>query len=123
MKPLATASAALALVSLAALPARAVDSGDTLFHRYCSVCHSNEAGQNKLGPSLFGVFGRASGSEAGFSYSDSMASAHLTWDEQTLDKYLADPKATVPGNKMLFIGVKNPAERQAIIAYLKTLKS
>jgi cytochrome c len=123
MKHLATASAALALLSLAAAPARAVDSGETLFHRYCSVCHSNEAGQNKLGPSLFGVVGRPSGSEPGFTYSDGMASAHLTWDEQTLDKYLADPKATVPGNKMLFIGVKNPDERQAIIAYLKSLKS
>ncbi|HUK61344.1 MAG TPA: cytochrome c family protein [Stellaceae bacterium] len=123
MKHLVMASAALALFSLSTVPARAVDSGDTLFHRYCSICHSNEPGQNKLGPSLAGVFGRPSGTAPGFSYSEGMASAHLTWDEATLDKYLTDPKATVPGNKMLFIGVKNPAERQAIITYLKSLKS
>ena len=51
-----------------------------------------------------------------------MKNAHLTWDEATLDKYLTDPKATVPGNKMLFIGVKNDDDRKAIIAYLKSLK-
>ncbi len=123
MKYLVPVCAALALAAFATAPARAADSGDTLFHRYCSVCHSNEPGQNKLGPSLAGVVGRPSGSEPGFTYSEGMASAHITWDEPSLDKYLSNPKATVPGNKMLFIGVKNPAERQAIIAYLKSLKS
>jgi cytochrome c len=123
MRYLVPACAALALCSFAAAPARAVDSGDTLFHRYCSVCHSNEPGQNKLGPSLAGVVGRPSGAEPGFTYSEGMANAHLTWDDATLDKYLSNPKTTVPGNKMLFIGVKNPDERQAIITYLKSLKS
>jgi len=114
--------AALALLPLAA-PALAADSGDTLFHRYCFVCHSNEPGKNKVGPSLAGVFGRPSGTAPNFTYSEGMKNAHLTWDEQTLDKYIGNPKATVPGNKMLFIGVKNPDERHAIVEYLKSLKS
>lgn len=113
---------ALILVAFGAVPALAAD-GDQLFKRYCSVCHGTEPGQNKVGPSLAGVVGRASGTEAGFNYSAAMQSAHLTWDEATLDKYLTDPKATVPGNKMLFQGVKNPDERHAIIDYLKSLKS
>ena len=117
------AYAALALLSLAAVPTQAADSGDQLFRRYCSVCHSNEPGKIKLGPSLAGVVGRASGSEPGFTYSQGMANAHITWDEQSLDKYLSNPKATVPGNKMLFVGVKSPDERHAIIAYLESLKS
>jgi cytochrome c len=112
----------LTLLALAANPAFAAD-GNQLFHRYCSVCHGTEPGQNKVGPSLAGIVGRQSGSEAGFSYSEAMQSSHLTWDEATLDKYLTDPKGVVPGTKMLFQGVKNPDERHAIVDYLKGLKS
>lgn len=119
----ALAALVLALAGLSAGPVRAADNGEQLFRRYCSVCHSTEPGQNKVGPSLAGVVGRQSGTEAGFNYSEGMQSAHLTWDEATLDKYLTDPKTTVPGNKMLFQGVKNPDERHAIIDYLKSLKS
>lgn len=119
--------AGLALVALAAVgggrPVRAADSGDVLFKRYCSICHSTESGQNKVGPSLAGIVGRQAGDAAGFNYSTAMQSAGVTWDEKTLDQYLADPRAFVPGNKMLFPGVKNPDDRKAIIAYLKTLKS
>ena len=111
-----------ALAALAAAPARAADSGDTMFKRYCFICHSAEAGQNKVGPSLFGIVGRKSGEEAGFNYSDAMQGAHLTWDEATLNKYLTDPKGLVPGTKMLFQGVKNDADRHALVDYLKTLK-
>ncbi len=118
------ALAAFALAATtAAMPARAADNGAQLFHQYCSVCHDTTPGKNKVGPSLAGVFGREAGQESGFSYSDAMQSSGLTWDDKTLDKYLSDPRATVPGNKMIFLGVKKPDERQAIIAYLKTLKS
>jgi cytochrome c len=112
-----------AVAALPALPAAAADSGDTLFRRYCSVCHDTELGKNKLGPSLAGIVGRPSGDIADFSYSSAMQSAGITWDEKTIDQYIADPRALVPGNKMLFPGVKDPAERKAIIDYLKTLKS
>lgn len=94
-----------------------------MFRRYCFVCHSTEPGQNKVGPSLAGVFGRGSGTEDGFNYSPAMQSAHVTWNEKTLDQYLTDPKSVVPGTKMLFQGVKNPDERHAIIDYLKSLQS
>jgi cytochrome c len=117
------ALAAVALLALGAGAARAADSGDQLFRRYCSVCHATEAGQNKLGPSLAGVMGRPSGEVAGFNYSEAMQSAHVTWDAKTLDEYITDPRKIVPGNKMLFPGVKNPEDRQAIIDYLKSLKS
>ena len=112
-----------ALAMIAAIPAFAADSGETIFKRTCFICHSTEAGQNKVGPSLFGVVGRPSGQEAGFNYSDAMQSAHLTWDEATLDKYLTDPKSVVRGTKMLFVGIKNDADRHALIDYLKSLKS
>ena len=111
---------------LAAAPAvRAQDAaqGELVFKHNCAICHTVEAGKNKIGPSLAGIVGRKSGAEAGFTYSDGMSSAGLTWDEATLDKYLANPREVVPGNKMMFPGVKNPDERRAIIAYLKTLKS
>ena len=115
--------ALFALTMVTAIPAFAADSGETIFKRTCFICHSTEAGQNKVGPSLFGVVGRPSGQEAGFNYSDAMQSAHLTWDEATLDKYLTNPKSVVPGTKMLFIGIKNDADRHALIDYLKSLKS
>lgn len=123
MKNKTGAFAILALTALAAAPARAADDGEQLFKRYCAVCHSTESGQNKVGPSLAGIVGRPSGDEDGFNYSEAMQSAHVTWDEKTLDKYLGEPKSVVPGTKMLFPGVKNPDERHAIIDYLKSLKS
>ena len=123
MKNKTGALALLALTALAAAPASAADDGGQIFKRYCVVCHSAEAGQNKVGPSLAGIVGRASGEEGGFTYSQAMESAHLTWDEKTLDRYLTDPKSVVPGTKMLFPGLKNADERHALIDYLKSLKS
>ncbi|HUZ74380.1 MAG TPA: cytochrome c family protein [Stellaceae bacterium] len=115
------AFAALAAASTTHV-ATAADNGAQLFHQYCSICHDTTPGKNKVGPSLAGVFGRKAGTEAGFSYSPGMQHSGLTWDEQTLDKYLTNPRAVVPGNKMPFLGVKDPNQRHAIIAYLKTLK-
>lgn len=123
MKNKTGAFAMLALTALAGAPALAADDGEQLFKRYCVVCHSTEAGQNKVGPSLAGIVGRSSGEEPSFNYSEAMQGAHVTWDEKTLDQYLTEPKSVVPGTKMLFPGVKNPEERHAIIDYLKSLKS
>lgn len=88
----------------------------------CKACHKVEAGKNGVGPSLAGVVGRKAGSVDGFKYSDAMKASGLTWDEATLAKYLADPKAAVPGNKMAFAGIKKPEDLAAVIAYLKTAK-
>ena len=106
-----------------ALPAHAQDAGDAakgkqIFTR-CQACHSTDAGTNKLGPSLHGLVGRPSGSIEGFNYSDAMKNAHLTWDQATLDKYLAGPKVLVPGTKMVFPGLPKEEDRLNVIAYLK----
>jgi cytochrome c2 len=103
--------------------ARAVEAGDPaqgkkVFAK-CQACHSLEAGKNKVGPTLHGVMGRASASEAEFNYSDAMKNAHLTWDPDTLDKYLANPKELVPGTKMMFPGLRKEKERADLISYLE----
>lgn len=89
----------------------------------CKACHKVEPGKNGVGPSLFGIFGSKLGQAQGFKYSDAhMKFAQQTVDEPFLTKYLADPKGTIPGNKMVFAGLKNPDDVNAVIAYLKTLK-
>jgi cytochrome c len=114
------AAAALALPMAAQAQDAAGDAakGKQVFAK-CQACHSLDAGTNKLGPSLHGVIGRASGAIDGFRYSDAMKNAHLTWDDATLDKYLANPKTLVPGTKMVFPGLPKEEDRLAVIAYLK----
>ncbi len=111
------------LLVLAAGPGRTADveAGKTAFKK-CALCHTTEAGKNKIGPSLFGVVGRKSAGLDNFSYSEGMKKFDHTWDEETLDTYLADPRATVPGTKMIFPGIKDKTERDDVIAYLETLK-
>lgn len=112
---------ALAPLTLLALvpAARADDPGEHVFKTYCAVCHTVEPGKNKIGPSLAGVVGRKAGTAPGYSYSDANKKSGITWTEAELDKYLTDPKAVVPGTKMIFAGLKNPDQRKAVIAYLK----
>src|SRR5205807_278090 len=112
------AGMSLAWLASAATPAGAPTAGD--FSR-CAGRHSTQAGQNKVGPSLAGVFGKASGSVPGYNYSAALKNAHLTWDEQTLDKFLQNPGGLVHGTKM-FASVPDPAARQQVIAYLKSLQ-
>ena len=94
------------------------DKGKKVFVK-CMACHTLEAGKNKVGPSLHGIIGRKSGSVEGFTYSDAMKNANLTWDEATLDTYLTNPKKEVPGNKMAFPGLPKADDRANVIAYLK----
>lgn len=98
-----------------------VEAGKATFNK-CKACHSDKAGENKVGPSLFGVVGRPSGSIAGYKYSDPMTNAKLTWDAATLDKWLTKPSELVKGTKMVFPGLPNQADRDNVIAYLATLK-
>lgn len=100
----------------------AAQNGAKLFRANCFVCHTAEAGVNKIGPSLFGVVGRKSGTAPGFTYSAAMKNAGIVWTPENIDKYLADPKGLVPNNKMIFLGLKKPEDRQAVIAYLSSLK-
>jgi cytochrome c len=112
-----------ALLAIAGGPGMAADveAGKTAFKK-CALCHTTEAGKNKIGPSLFEIVGRKSATLENFNYSDAMKKFDHTWDEETLDTYLADPRATVPGTKMIFPGIKDKTERDDVIAYLETLK-
>ncbi len=96
--------------------------GAQIFKTNCTVCHSAEPGQSKIGPPLFGVVGRKAGTTPNYTYSGAMMNSGLTWTTQQLDIYLADPTGVVPNTKMLFLGLKSAADRKALIAYLATLK-
>ena len=96
-------------------------AGKTVFQK-CAICHSTDANVNKVGPSLHDVVGRHSASIANYEYSSAMKSANKVWDPKELDTYLTDPRAEVPGTKMIFPGLKSEADRQNVIAYLETLK-
>ena len=84
----------------------------------CKICHSLEAGKNMVGPSLHGLIGRQAGSVPGYAYSPAMKNANVTWNNDTLSKYLTDPKAFIPGDKMVFAGVKDPSKLGDLLAYL-----
>jgi cytochrome c len=108
-------------VSVCALPAAAADAerGKALFHA-CAGCHSDA--RNPLGPSLKGVFGRKSAALDDYRYSAPMMRANLIWNEDNLRAYIADPQATVKGNRMPYGGIKDPADIEDVVAYLKVLK-
>lgn len=107
---------------LAASADGAQEASDKAFKKLCTVCHTIEAGKNKVGPSLAGILGRKAGTIDGFRYSEANQKSDVVWDEAKLDVYLEDPKKFMPGNKMGFNGVKNADERKEIVAYLKAAK-
>ncbi|CUX61535.1 cytochrome c family protein [Agrobacterium genomosp. 3] len=88
----------------------------------CAICHIAETDQNKVGPSLNGLFGRTAGTHPNFVYSPAMqeaGKAGLIWNETSLRDYLPDPKAKVKGTKMAFAGLKDDTDITNLIAYLK----
>ena len=98
------------------LPVGNAKRGADIYTR-CQACHALD--YNRTGPKHCGVVGRKSASVPGFDYSPAMKRANLTWDEQTLDRFLANPPKMVPGTTMTYAGVPDPQERADLIAYLR----
>ncbi|WP_236841987.1 c-type cytochrome [Bosea sp. PAMC 26642] len=99
--------------------AQDVAAGERSFNK-CRACHQlGETAKNTIGPVLNGLFGRASGSVEGYSYSAANKAAGLTWDDAVFADYIKDPKAKIPGTKMIFAGIKNEQEIKDLSAYLK----
>ena len=89
--------------------------------RKCKSCHALEVGRNKVGPTLYGVYGSVAGKVDGFKYSKAMASSGIIWDEAALNGFLENPKKYLPGTKMSFSGLKKKSQRENVIAYFKSL--
>ncbi len=95
-----------------------LSNGESKF-ALCQTCHTLvEGAPNMTGPNLHGVFGRKAASVAGFNYSDALKATGWTWDAAHVDTWITDPKATLPGAKMTFAGMKDPKDRTDTIAYL-----
>ncbi len=110
-----------AVLSSAVGTARAGDpaAGEKVFLK-CKACHQiGENAKDAVGPVLNGVVGRKAGTYPGYSYSDANKNSGLTWDEATLKEYLKNPRAKVPGTKMIFAGLTKDADIDDVIAYLK----
>lgn len=99
-----------------------VKAGERVF-ALCRSCHVLDEGVNRVGPSLYSIVGRQSGSVEGFNYSDANKNSGVTWTTDVLFEYLEDPKGFMPGTKMAFPGIKNPQDRANLIAYLESTKS
>jgi cytochrome c len=112
----------LALLVVFAADARAAgdpEVGRRIFGR-CHNCHSVDPRNDRMvGPNLHGLFGRRAGSLAGFDYSDAMRAAGFVWSEETLPAYIRDPRDVVPGNRMMFPGLRSAREIADLVAYLK----
>ena len=110
----------LLAATLAAGEAASASAGDPVhgedIYQACTDCHSLD--QNDVGPRHRGVYGRAAGSLPDYNYSDALKRAKIVWTEETLDKWLTDPQAFVPGTKMVF-HLDNPQDRADVIAFLK----
>lgn len=121
MKTIAATAALLAATWLGATSASAQDAaaGEKSFAK-CRACHQvGETAKNVIGPTLNGLFGRQSGTVEGYSYSPANKNAGITWDDASFADYIKDPKAKMPGTKMIFAGIKNDKEIADLTAYLK----
>jgi cytochrome c len=117
--PRTTAAVALLLLFVSASADAADAARGAEVFRKCATCHTLEAnGRNRVGPRLAGVFGRTAGSVADFRYTDALRNSGIVWDDASLDAYLKDSEAFVPGTKM-YGGLTLDADRADLIAYLR----
>ncbi len=121
MKKIAAMTFALGLAAFAAGPAAAAGdaaAGEKVFAK-CKICHQiGEGAKNAVGPQLNGIVGRKSGTVEGYSYTDANKNSGLTWDEATYKEYIKNPKAKIPGTKMVFAGLTSEADIENLWAFL-----
>ena len=117
---LAFAGAVLAFV-VAASAAPASD-GEMAFNNNCRTCHSTKAGDNRMGPSLHGIVGAKAGASQGYTlYSQGLRGSGITWDQATLDKFIANPESVIPNNSMKpYKGITDPKVRAQIVEFLQS---
>ena len=118
-------SATLIAAAFAATSANAQDiaAGERSWNK-CRACHQiGESAKNGVGLHLNGLFGRHTGAVEGYSYSTANKSADITWNEAIFAEYIKDPKAKIPGTKMVFAGIKNETEAKNLWAYLAQFKA
>lgn len=121
-RALFTVPLALFALGAAARAESETSDGKLAFNNACRTCHSFKPGDNRLGPTLHGVVGRKAGSVEGYQFSSAMQQSSIVWDEANLDAFIEDPNKVVHGNAMKpYGGIDDPAQRQEIVAYLKTL--
>jgi cytochrome c len=110
-----------AVLAMTATGARAQDAaaGEKVF-AVCKACHQiGETAKNAVGPVLNGVIGRKAGTYPGYSYSDANKNSGLTWDEATFRDYIKDPRAKIPGTKMIYPGLKDEQKTTDLLAFLQ----
>ena len=94
--------------------------GQRVFNQQCRACHTLEKdGAQTAGPNLHGVFGRKAGTAPGYEFSEAMKKSGIVWDDKSLARFLADPMTVVPGTSMTYLGVTDPREREALVAYMR----
>lgn len=118
MKTTMLAFSALLAISSSAFAEGDVAKGEKVF-RKCVACHTLEDGKNKVGPTLYGIFGRTAGALEDYKYSSAMMESGIVWDEENMDGYLQKPRAFLKGTKMAFAGIKKDNQRADLIAFLK----
>jgi len=116
---------AAAVIAVTSAPALAQDlaAGETSFKK-CLPCHSvGPDAKNKVGPELNGIDGRKAGTAEGYSYSEANKNSGITWSEVVFKEYITDPRAKIPGTKMVFAGIKSENERSNLWSYLDQFKA
>jgi cytochrome c len=112
-------TAALLLTGLGGAQAQDAAAGERVFTQ-CRACHQvGETAKNAVGPVLNGLFGRPAGSVEGYTYSAANKNSGITWDEAVFTDYIKNPRAKIPGTKMVYAGLKDEQRIADLIAYLK----
>lgn len=102
--------------------AASVSKGKQVFQSQCSTCHSVKQGVNKIGPSLYNVYGSHAAQVSGYNFSSALKSSNIVWNKKSLMKFLKNPQGDVPGTKMTYPGLPSQSKRADVVAYLKSVK-